>query len=486
MSRHWLFLGLLLTPIVETVGHELPDDVIERRVQISVKPDRVLLEYSLTMNDTTLAGQLAKHDLKPAETSSQRWDQFQELALQSLPATIALTVDGHAVPWEPIRSSYSGWSHRQLSCLFAAYVRLTARPTRIVVADHSFPQNPGEYRIAMKSRSGAKMADSTVPVLVSGAQAVSLEGLKPSERLRVSRAEAEFSVAESTRSTSDTLFPDELTQFVPSEKNPVFAGSGQETWDQKIRERGCVLRHQGKWHLWYTGYRGERDATKLLGYASSQDGLTWARHEENPVFDQAWSEDVHVVHDGDGFQMVAEGRDDIPHRLTSPDGIQWTDHGRLDVRQVDGTPISPGPYGTPTLWVEDGTWFLFYERGDRGVWLAKSTDLQVWANVQDAPVIERGPAEYDRHAIALNQVIRHEGRYYGVYHANADKNREGPWTTCLAVSDDLVHWEKYPGNPLIRTNDSSGQFVHDGERYRLYTAHPDVRVYLSPDAKSVE
>ena len=63
--------------------------------------------------------------------------------------------------------------------------------------------------------------------------------------------------------------------------------------------------------------------------------------------------------------------------------------------------------------------------------------------------------------------MRYRGRYYGVYHANADPEWKGPWTTCLAASDDLVRWEKYPGNPVIRSDDSSGILVDDGQRLRL-------------------
>ena len=291
-------------------------------------------------------------------------------------------------------------------------------------------------------------------------------------------------VADSSIAVANDLFPDALVHFVPRQGNPVFAGTGKGTWDHAIRERGYVLRHGGKWHLWYTGYSGEGSSTKKLGYATSPDGLTWKRHPKNPIFEGSWTEDVHVVRHGDLFYMVAEGRGDIPHMLTSPDGIDWTDLGRLDIRNRDGSPITPGPYGTPTLWIDGDTWYLFYERSDLGVGLAKSTDRKTWTNVQDEPVIDRGPDEYDRHAIALNQVIRYGGRYYGVYHANGDPERKGPWTTCLAVSEDLVNWKKYPGNPIIRTNDSSGQLIHDGQGYRLYTAHPDVRVYSPCDAKS--
>ena len=283
---------------------------------------------------------------------------------------------------------------------------------------------------------------------------------------------------------ADDLFPSELVNFAPYENNPLFEGKNDGSWDHKIRERGCILRHDGKWHLWYTGYSGQRNAAKMLGYATSPDGLTWKRHPENPIFKKSWTEDVHVVHHDNKFVMVAEGRGDIPHMLTSIDGVNWNDHGRLDVRLSDGSPISPGPYGTPTLWVEGGKWHLFYERRDQGIWLATSKDLETWTNVIDTPVISTGPSAYDRYAVALNQVIRYRKRYYAVYHANADSKRKGPWTTCIAVSDDLKTWKKYSGNPIIRTNDSSGQLIHDGTQFRLYTAHPDVKVYFPVDSNS--
>jgi hypothetical protein len=178
--------------------------------------------------------------------------------------------------------------------------------------------------------------------------------------------------------------------------------------------------------------------------------------------------------------MFAEGKGDIAHLLTSDDGIAWKEEGPLDIRTRSGEPLSPGPYGTPSVFVEDGTWHLFYERDDKGVYVATSRDRRVWTNVKDEPVIALGPDAYDRHAVALNQVIRYKGRYYGVYHANADPDWKGPWTTCLAASDDLVRWEKYPGNPIVRSDDSSGILVDDGARLRLYTMHPAVKLWLPP------
>jgi hypothetical protein len=277
---------------------------------------------------------------------------------------------------------------------------------------------------------------------------------------------------------ADDRFPRELVDWVPYEQSPLFAGTGRDTWDREIRERGFILREADGWKLWYTGYDSARSDTKSLGYATSPDGVAWTRYPGNPVFDRVWTEDVFVLEHEGVYQMFAEGRDDVAHRLTSRDGVRWEEQGSLDVRTKAGTPIPPGAYGTPSVWVEGGTFHLFYEREDKGVWLATSRDMKVWTNVQDEPVIGLGPEAYDRYAVALNQVVRYRGRYYGVYHANADREWKGPWTTCLAASDDLVRWEKYPGNPVIRTDDSSGILVHDGQRLRLYTMHPAVKLWL--------
>ncbi|MHC4403818.1 MAG: glycoside hydrolase family protein [Planctomycetota bacterium] len=277
---------------------------------------------------------------------------------------------------------------------------------------------------------------------------------------------------------ADDDFPVELVDFVAHEGNPVFGGTGGATWDKKIRERGYILHEGDVWRLWYTGYNPALSDAKLLGYATSSDGLLWTRHPENPIFDESWVEDVHVVRHGDAYVMVAEGRHDVAHMMTSPDGVHWKDHGSLDVRYTDGKPLTPGPYGTPTLWIEGPTWYLFYERRDEAIWLAKSTDRKVWINISDDPVIPLGPDAYDKHAVALNQIVEHLGRYYAYYHANADPKWRGPWTTNAAVSDDLVHWKKYAKNPVIPTDHSSAILVRDGDSHRLYTMHPDVRVWF--------
>ena len=68
--------------------------------------------------------------------------------------------------------------------------------------------------------------------------------------------------AQQADSSPGEEFPTELVDLVPHSGNPVFAGTGGDTWDQRIRERGYILRENGKWHLWYTGYNRKRTDKK--------------------------------------------------------------------------------------------------------------------------------------------------------------------------------------------------------------------------------
>ena len=272
-------------------------------------------------------------------------------------------------------------------------------------------------------------------------------------------------------------FPRELVQFKAISEKPVFTGTGQETWDKQIRERGFILKEGKQYHLWYTGY-SPASPLKLLGYATSKDGLAWQRTSSQSIHPGQWVEDVCVLRWKGNYYMFAEGEGDIAHMLISKDRVHWEEQGNLDIRMRDGSPIKPGPYGTPTVFRAKGLWHLFYERDDRGIWLATSTDLKTWTNVQDEPIISMGPDAYDAFAVAMNQVIYYKGLYYGFYHASAFKDWH-EWSTNIAVSADLIHWKKYDQNPILGLNQSSGMVLKNGRGFRLYTMHRKVMVYES-------
>jgi hypothetical protein len=281
----------------------------------------------------------------------------------------------------------------------------------------------------------------------------------------------------------EACFPEELVAFGPASAEPLFAGGGPEAWDRDVRERGWIVRDDHGWRLWYTGSNLDSSPLRRLGHATSPDGLNWSRDPAGPLVADAWVEDVCIVPACGRWWMFAEGDEDVAHLLASRDGRRWQRCGPLDIRLADGTQIPAGPRGTPAVWLEEGVWHLFYERRDDGVWLATSRDLRTFTNVCDEPVLACGPEAYDRHGVAFDQIVSFRGRYYAYYHASPAADRS-TWQTCVATSTDLVHWEKWAGNPLLPVDPehpkrSSATLVHDGERHRLYTTHPDVRVRFS-------
>jgi hypothetical protein len=281
-------------------------------------------------------------------------------------------------------------------------------------------------------------------------------------------------------------FPDELVHWQPIAKNPVFTAEGPGHWDAKIRERGWILREGDEYRLWFTGYDGKREDRKLLGYATSHDGLQWSEWPTNPLVHNHWVEDVNVTKHGDLYYMFAEGEhDNHSELLTSKDGIKWDWHGEIEVRAADGKSPANKPCGTPTAWFENGTWYLFYEWLDRGDWLAKSNDpiSGVWTNVQDEPVLNTGPGAYDKDMIAIDQVLKYKGAYYAIYHGSGSgEAMPRTWNTDIAKSTDLIHWTKYANNPVVEDNKSSGELVPEGNGFRLYTMHDRVDVF-EPNAK---
>jgi hypothetical protein len=278
-------------------------------------------------------------------------------------------------------------------------------------------------------------------------------------------------------------FPRELVNWKPSPANPILTAEGPGHWDVKIRERGWILRDGNAWQLWFTGYDGSHEGIKMLGYATSHDGIRWSRSPKNPIYRTHWVEDMSVVYKGNTYYMFAESEhDNHAELLTSKNGIDWKWIGPLDVRKSIGKEMSRRPCGTPTVWVEDNIWFLMYEWMDKGVWLATTKDPMslIWCDVQEKPVLSPGPGTYDKEMIAVNQVLKYKGVYYAIYHGSGSGDAAPrTWNTDIAGSTDRVHWHKYPGNPIVTGNKSSGLVVSVANGFRLYTMHDHVDVYES-------
>src|SRR5690606_6060826 len=125
-------------------------------------------------------------------------------------------------------------------------------------------------------------------------------------------------------------FPQALVSFTPYSGNPVFTGAAGQ-WDAQIRERGWIMAENGQYRMWYTGYADE-DGRRMLGHATSPDGITWTRDDRNPIHRDHWVEDMCIVKRDGTYYMFAESENDRAHWFTSADGISWTREGTMDIR----------------------------------------------------------------------------------------------------------------------------------------------------------
>lgn len=293
-----------------------------------------------------------------------------------------------------------------------------------------------------------------------------------------------------------------LHQMQPLSQTPVFSGAA-DRWDAVIRERGWIMFDDGQYKMCYTGYDGQRNSIKRLGMATSTDGVSWKRLSPEPLLPNHWIEDMMVVRHRGIYWMFAEGQDDIAQGYRSDDGLKWQPMGALDIRQVDGQPIAPGPRGTPTVLIHGDDWYLFYERRDAGIWLAKAQpssgndsaevnsaevaaprqSLPVWQNVQDEPIIGLRDRDYDQTMIALNQIVPVATGYLAMFHSSSDAQAPRNWVCSAAYSPDLLHWVKLD-QPLtkVEQNQSSGLLVESPAGWRFYTTHGQVHVYKLPEA----
>ncbi|MEK7848750.1 MAG: hypothetical protein AAB270_07485, partial [Chloroflexota bacterium] len=155
------------------------------------------------------------------------------------------------------------------------------------------------------------------------------------------------------------------------------------SWDSDSVGSPSVYLDEGVFRLWYTGVGS--DARPAIGYATSTDGLNWAKHPRNPVLTGALGtfEDTGVLHPSvlwDASQALwkmwysgrAEGGQSVGTLkigyATSPDGIMWTKHATNPVMVAgpQGSWDSRG-VGIATVRKTGTEQFVIYYTGYSGV-----------------------------------------------------------------------------------------------------------------------
>lgn len=118
---------------------------------------------------------------------------------------------------------------------------------------------------------------------------------------------------------------------------------------------------------------------------------------------------------------------------------------------------------SPEIVLTPDGFFLYYvlpvQNSSYRIFAAKSSDGINFRPVLEDPVLDVGkPGSWDSFEVTTPRIFQHQGIYYMVYGGCASPERKDmPDGFGLARSTDLIHWERYPQNPIF-TIGETGQW----------------------------
>jgi beta-1,2-mannobiose phosphorylase / 1,2-beta-oligomannan phosphorylase len=205
--------------------------------------------------------------------------------------------------------------------------------------------------------------------------------------------------------------------FTRSHLNPILKPNTENPWEAKKLYNPGVVFHNGQYHLFYRAVGFGDDWKSSIGYAVSDDGENFIRHEcplltgENGL-EKRGLEDPRLTKIGDTFYMVYAAFDGITPRLciaTSQNLINWQKHGPaltdwkfenaggIFILFKNGQPvILPNPYE----WSKSGG--IFPEKikgkflmmfGEYRIWFAESDNGLNWT-AENTPFISPRQGDY--------------------------------------------------------------------------------------------
>ncbi len=188
--------------------------------------------------------------------------------------------------------------------------------------------------------------------------------------------------------------------------------NSESGWEDGVNRQTVVKREDG-YHMWYTGQISGRSE---IGYATSPDGVTWERHSDRPVLspDQPWEMTnvmcPHVIWDEQAglFRMWYSGGEqyepDAIGYATSPDGINWAKHRDNPIFKPD--PNDPWEQAKVTACqvLKHRGWHLMFYIGFRDVdhaqiGVARSRDgVTRWERNPNNPIVSPTGGSWDQDA----------------------------------------------------------------------------------------
>ncbi len=257
-----------------------------------------------------------------------------------------------------------------------------------------------------------------------------------------------------------------------------------------VQEEGHVLEYRVFWH---------RRSYVRLGVRAVSQGTAPFPDQRLASFPGVWKE-------GDTWYLVYECAG-LTERWpgdvclsTSSDGLTWIKAPSNPILVHQPNSWEENNIGTPSLWVENGTWYLYYHGFDGQsvqIGLASGPSLNALQRHPQNPLLRVGEDAWDAGTVGKRSIIREGAWFYMAYEGSsrqafnpnsaspdcqADRSPNNPncidfgganWSTGLARSPDLINWTKFPQNPVLPSTMRS--FGYDGAEF---IRTPDTLLHL--------
>ncbi|MCJ7569437.1 MAG: hypothetical protein MUO58_18155 [Anaerolineales bacterium] len=206
---------------------------------------------------------------------------------------------------------------------------------------------------------------------------------------------------------------------------------------------------------------GKSGPVERIGVARAKvegfDGVHWEEYSGNPVldigpggYDHTSVLDPSVISYQGELLMYYTGIGGPPDQIClarSENGFDWT--------KDEHNPILSGR--CPHVVLREEILYLFYlvynEDGGYDVRLATSQDGVSFEKHSQKPILPRGSkGEWDWFSVVTTRILEEDGIYQMFYAADAERVDE-PHGFGIAISRDLVNWEKFAGNPIFLTGE---------------------------------
>jgi hypothetical protein len=197
------------------------------------------------------------------------------------------------------------------------------------------------------------------------------------------------------------------------------------------------IEDDNRWFMSFIGFNGKGYNTFV---AESADLVNWV----NPRLAMGFGPEGEFDHGGCvlGAYLYDTLAIDRPRHLKRKDGLFWSLYGCYP--RQGGYELRPGYEG-----------------------VAVSEDGLTWRRAADDPILsiyQNDVRRWESDCIYQPWLVEHEGTYYNYYNAACG----GQEQSGLALSNDLIHWTRYPFNPIIqnRPGQWDENFASDPKVYR--------------------